>query len=104
MRRLLSAERPKIPRTLTVVKDSRRAASRSLPVFVACWSHGFERQVEAGDISDLFLFEQKRKVQKHRTVPFDGALLEVETELVGQTVTLRFDPSGHRRAIPWLRP
>lgn len=64
------------------------------------WAQRSENvELETRDISDLFLFEQKRKVQKDRTVSLDGTLLEVEAELVGQTVTLRFDPSGHRRAI-----
>ena len=58
-----------------------------------------ELQLETRDLGDLFLFEQKRKVQKDRTVSLDGRLLEVDAELVGETVTLRFDPSGRRRAV-----
>ena len=45
------------------------------------------------DVSDLVLFEQKRKVAKDRTVSLRGVVYEVEAELVGETVTLRFDPS-----------
>jgi transposase InsO family protein len=45
------------------------------------------------NLRELFLFEQKRKVQKDRTVSLDGALYEVDAALVGETVTLRFDPS-----------
>lgn len=44
------------------------------------------------DIEDLFLFEQKRKVRKDRTVSLQGVTYEVDATLVGATVTLRFDP------------
>lgn len=64
------------------------------------WTERSERvEFETGDISDLFLFENKRKVQRDRTVSLEGTLLEVEAELVGETVTLRFDPSGRKRTI-----
>jgi hypothetical protein len=46
------------------------------------------------DPEDLFLFEAKRKVQKDRTVSLDGAVYEVDAALVGETVTLRFDPAA----------
>jgi putative transposase len=39
------------------------------------------------------LFEAKRKVQKDRTVSLNGMLYEVDASLVGETVTLRYDPS-----------
>jgi putative transposase len=45
------------------------------------------------DLDDLFLFEQKRVVQKDRTVSLHGTVYEVDASLVGETVTLRFDPS-----------
>lgn len=45
------------------------------------------------DLDELFLFEQKRKVQKDRTVSLNGIVYEVDASLVGSTVTLRFDPS-----------
>jgi transposase InsO family protein len=48
------------------------------------------------DLGDLFLFETKRKVQKDRTVSLDGVVYEVDAALVGQTVTLRFDPSAKK--------
>lgn len=49
------------------------------------------------DLADLFLFEQKRKVQRDRTVSLHGVVYEVDASLVGETVTLRYDPSrpGH---------
>ena len=44
------------------------------------------------DLDDLFLFEAKRRVMKDRTV--DGRLYEVDAILVGETVTLRYDPDA----------
>jgi len=46
------------------------------------------------DVADLFLHEAGRKVQKDRTVSLNGVLYEVEAALVGENVTLRFDPSA----------
>jgi transposase InsO family protein len=51
------------------------------------------------DLDDLCLFELKRRVQKDRTVSLQGVVYEVEASLVGQTVTLRFDPSRPGRKI-----
>ncbi len=51
------------------------------------------------DLEDLFLFEAKRKVQKDRTVSLRGVIFEVEACLVGETVTLRFDPERLRRGV-----
>jgi len=51
------------------------------------------------DIDELFLFEQKRKVQNDRTVSLHGVAFEVEAELVGATVTLRFDPDRPRGPV-----
>lgn len=50
------------------------------------------------DLRDLFLFEQKRRVHKDRTVSLDGVLYEVDAELVGEVVVLRYDPA--RRGAP----
>jgi putative transposase len=44
-------------------------------------------------VSALFLFEEKRKVHKDRTVSLRGVVYEVDAALVGETVTVRFDPS-----------
>lgn len=46
------------------------------------------------DLDALFLFETKRRVQRDRTVSLNGTLLEVDAALVGQSVTLRHDPSA----------
>jgi putative transposase len=50
------------------------------------------------DLREMFLFEQKRKVQRDRTVSLDGVLYEVEATLVGEVVTLRYDPA--KRGAP----
>jgi putative transposase len=46
------------------------------------------------DLDALFLFEAKRRVQRDRTVSLSGTLFELDAALVGQTVTLRYDPSA----------
>jgi hypothetical protein len=52
------------------------------------------------DLSELFLFEQKRRVQADRTVALDGIAYEVDATLVGETVVLRYDPSRPREQHP----
>jgi transposase InsO family protein len=51
------------------------------------------------DLDDLFLFEEKRKVQKDRTVSLHGVVYEVSAILVDETVLLRFDPSRPGRPV-----
>lgn len=51
------------------------------------------------DLDEICLFEVKRRVQKDRTVSVHGIAYEVEAALVGQTVTLRYDPSRPGRKI-----
>ncbi len=46
------------------------------------------------DLADVFLFEAERKVQKDRTVSLNGVVYEVDAALVGEKVTLRFDPEA----------
>jgi hypothetical protein len=50
-------------------------------------------RMAAADLGDHFLAEQKRSVQKDRTVTLDGVAFEVDAALVGERVTLRFDPA-----------
>jgi len=60
------------------------------------WAHTAEgmRYPEPGmDLDDLFLFEDHRKVQNDRTVSLHGQVYEVDASLIGQRVTLRYDPS-----------
>jgi transposase InsO family protein len=45
------------------------------------------------DLDDLFLFEEQRKVQNDRTVSLHGQVYEVDASLIGQRVTLRYDPT-----------
>ncbi len=51
------------------------------------------------DLDDLFLFETVRKVKADRTVSLNGMAYEVDAALVGERVTLRFDPSTPGRPI-----
>ena len=44
-------------------------------------------------LDELFLFEAKRRVMNDRTVSLNGHLYEVDAMLVGETVTLRYDPA-----------
>ena len=46
------------------------------------------------DLDDLFLFEATRKVASDRTVSLNGVVFEVDAALVGERVTLRFDPAA----------
>jgi len=56
------------------------------------------------DVDALFLFEQKRKVRKDRTVSLEGVVYEVAADLVDKTVALRFEPEPRaRRSVEvWL--
>ena len=51
------------------------------------------------DLTTLFLFEEKRKVQADRTVSLHSVVFEVDAALVGQTVTLRYDPTHLTRGV-----
>ena len=46
------------------------------------------------DLDDLFLFEASRRVHKDRTVSLNGRVYEVDAMLVGERVTLRYDPEA----------
>ncbi len=46
------------------------------------------------DLDALCLFEAVRKVQKDRTVSLNATLYEVDAALVGERVTLRYDPGA----------
>src|SRR5204862_6356404 len=61
-------------------------------------------QLPTSDLSDVFLFEEKRKVQRDRTVSLHGVVYEVDAALVGETVTLRYDPAYARRGVQVLFP
>jgi putative transposase len=56
------------------------------------------------DLRELFLFEDKRRVARDRTVSLRGVLYEVDALLVGETVTLRFDPGRAKGPVDvWHR-
>jgi putative transposase len=50
-------------------------------------------------LDELFLFEEKRKVHKDRTVSLRGVVYEVDASLVGEIVTLRYDPARATRGV-----
>lgn len=55
------------------------------------------------DLAEMCLFEVKRKVHKDRTVSLDGVVYEVSAALVGEMVTVRFDPSKKGAPVDiWL--
>jgi putative transposase len=56
------------------------------------------------DLTDVFLFDEKRKVQQDRTVSLHGVVYEVDAALVGQTITLRYDPARAIRGVQVLVP
>lgn len=51
------------------------------------------------DLDALFLFEVVRKVKADRTVSLEGLVYEVDAALVGERVTLRYDPGAPGRPI-----
>jgi transposase InsO family protein len=53
----------------------------------------------ATELDDLFLFETVRKVNADRTVSLNGTVYEVDAALVGERVTLRYDPSAPARPL-----
>lgn len=66
------------------------------------WSQAGQRvrYPEPGvDLADLFLFESKRKVQKDRTVSLNGMVYEIDASMVGETVTLRYNPAEQGKII-----
>jgi len=50
------------------------------------------RRVSMTELTEIFLWEESRKVDKTGCVSVFGNIFEVSTHLSGQTVTLRFDP------------
>ena len=61
------------------------------------WARSAEqvRYPETGlELDALFLFEAARRVQKDRTVSLHGVVYEVDAALVGEKVTLRYDPAA----------
>ena len=61
-------------------------------------------QLPTSDLTEVFLFEEKRKVHQDRTVSLHGVVYEVDAALVGETVTLRYDPARAMRGVQVLFP
>ena len=58
------------------------------------WAQTSEHvRMPGSDVGDCFLFDAKRRVARDRTVTLDGVAFEVDAALVGQAVTLRYDPA-----------
>jgi len=55
---------------------------------------GEQARFPDSNLDELFLFEVQRRVQKDRTVSLNGVVYEVDAALVGEKVTLRFDPAA----------
>jgi hypothetical protein len=52
------------------------------------------RPLPAGkNIDEVFLHRAERKVRNDSTIRFNGRLLEVRSELRGQRIQLRFEPT-----------
>jgi len=55
------------------------------------------------DLGEMCLMEIQRKVHKDRTLSLDGVVYEVDAALVGERVTVRFDPAKKGAAVDiWL--
>ncbi len=52
----------------------------------------------ATDLEQMFLFEAMRRVRNDRTVQLNNHLYEVDAQLIGQRVTLRYDPTAQPQA------
>jgi transposase InsO family protein len=58
------------------------------------WARKSEHvKMPGSEVGECFLFDQKRRVARDRTVTLDGVAFEVDAVLVGQVVTLRYDPA-----------
>jgi putative transposase len=58
------------------------------------WARTSEHvKMPGSDVGECFLFDAKRRVARDRTVTLDGVAFEVDAALVGQVVTLRYDPA-----------
>lgn len=75
-----------------------RGLDGKTPLEQWAWVGDHIRFPDAG-LDALFLFETKRRVMNDRTVSLNGLLYEVDALLVGETVTLHYDP-----AVPPTRP
>ena len=85
---------------ITIQRLRCRGLHGNTPLDQWALSAGEVRYLDASDdLDEVFLFEVKRRVMNDRTVSLNGRLYEVDALLVGQTVTLRYDPG-----VPPTRP
>jgi hypothetical protein len=84
---------------------SHKGLAGETPLDRWCKSADAIRLPEPGtDFDALFLLEEKRRVQRDRTVSLRGVLYEVDATLVGETVTLKFDPAKLGEPVEvWLQ-
>ena len=75
-----------------------RGLAGETPLDVWARTAGAVKTAHDLDLREAFLFEHKRKVQRDRTVSLSGTVYEVDAALVGQTVTVRFDPAANKGA------
>ncbi|TWK65637.1 Mu transposase C-terminal domain-containing protein [Bacillus licheniformis] len=54
------------------------------------------------DLKNAFYWEEERKVDKTGCISFQGNKYEVESQLVGQQVTVRFNPNDLEKLEVWL--
>jgi putative transposase len=54
------------------------------------------------DLKNAFYWEEERKVDKTGCISFQGNKYEVDSELVGETITIRFDPNDLEQLEVWL--
>jgi putative transposase len=62
-------------------------------------AHGLRYPDPGMDLDELLLFEDQRKVQNDRTVSLHGQVYEVDASLIGQRVTLRYDPTQREAPV-----
>ena len=87
----LKTEQPALSVNALIGVARERGVDYPLDQWALC-AHNVRYPDPATDLDDLFLFEAKRRVMKDRTLSLHARLYEVDAVLVGQTVTLRYDP------------
>ncbi|PFP15352.1 integrase [Bacillus sp. AFS073361] len=54
------------------------------------------------DLKNAFYWEDERKVDKTGCISFQGNKYEVDSQLVGESITIRFDPNDLEKLEVWL--
>ncbi|MEZ7173741.1 DDE-type integrase/transposase/recombinase [Sporosarcina sp. OR05] len=58
--------------------------------------------VSFSDLKNAFYWEEERKVDNTGCISFQGNKYEVESQLVGELITIRFDPNDLEKLEVWL--